>query len=510
MKSAAGRPPAHASKQTAIPLLRMTEISKAYPGVQALRNVSLDLHAAEVLAVLGENGAGKSTLMKVLAGAVRADSGGIEIEGTPVSFRDPSEARAAGIAVIYQEFSLIPTLTVPENLFLEREGTRHGFLQPREELRKTRQILERLGVSLPLDVPCRELTTAQQQLVEIARALANEVRILVMDEPTATLTGLEIGRLFEVVRELRANGIGILYVSHRLEEIFALADRVLFLRDGAPAGEEPIGALTRTSMIERMVGRTLEKEYPPRLSVPGDPVVLEVQNLSRGSSVRGVSFELHRGEILALTGLVGSGRTETVRLLFGADTPDSGTILRNGHAITISSPGDAIAAGIGLLPEDRKRQGLSLHHSLVDNFALPNLDRFHSLGFLNTPAIETAFKQAAEDLRMKYPATGAPAGALSGGNQQKVVLAKWLARRCEILIFDEPTRGVDVGAKFEIYSLMRQLVAGGCSILMISSEMPEVLGLADRILVMHDGRITGEIRDVSSATQEMLMQLAIA
>lgn len=491
-------------------LLRMEDISKAYPGVQALEKVCLELRPFEVLAVLGENGAGKSTLIKILSGAVTADSGRIRVQDKILPRDDPGAARKAGIAVIYQEFNLIPTLTVVENLFLGKEITRSGFVSKREEIARAEALFRRLGVEMDLSIACRELTAAQQQLVEIARALADDARILVMDEPSASLSSHEVQKLLQIVQDLRSEGMGVIYISHRLEEVFAIADRVLFLRDGRCAGQSAIHDLTRSRMIECMVGRSLHQEHPPRHSLPQESVVLEARELCRGRAVRSVSFTLRKGEILALTGLVGSGRSETARLLFGADQPDSGSILCKGIPVRFKSPTDAIAAGIGLLPEDRKQQGLILRHSILDNFALPNLETFTASGFLCRRRIRDAFDEIRGTLRIKAALAQSPVGGLSGGNQQKVVLAKWLARQCEILVFDEPTRGIDVGAKFEIYGLMRSLSAQGVSILMISSEMPEVLGLADRILVMHDGRITGEIHDVPGATQEMLMQLAIA
>ena len=492
------------------PILEMQDISKSYSGVQALDRVSLRLHTHEVLALMGENGAGKSTLMKILAGAVNADSGTVQIDGKSVHSLNPKSAREAGIAVIYQEFNLIPTLTIPENLFLGKEITRRGFLAKREETARAKDLFNRLGVNLDLTVPCGDLSAGQQQLVEIARALADNARILVMDEPSASLSPHEVERLHLIVNELRCQGIAVIFISHRLEEVFAIADRVMFLRDGKPAGESAIANINRAQMIACMVGRELNQEHPPRRSVPDPVSVLEVQNLSRGNVVRSVSFKLRKGEILAITGLVGSGRTETARLIFGADQPDSGSILRNGVPMQFASPADAVAAGIGLLPENRKSQGLILNHSILDNFALPNLDRFTTSGSVERRKIRTLFNRYRDELNIKTPSSNGAASSLSGGNQQKLVLAKWLARQCDILIFDEPTRGVDVGAKFEIYSLMRDLVAQGISILMISSEMPEVLGLADRVLVMHDGRITGTIEDVPTATQEILMQLAIA
>jgi ABC-type sugar transport system ATPase subunit len=369
-------------------------------------------------------------------------------------------------------------------------------------------VFKRLGTELDLSVPCRNLTTAQQQLVEIARALTVDARILVMDEPSAALTAHEVGRLFDIIRELSAQGIGIIYITHRLDEVFAITNRVNILRDGCNAGGGPTQALSRSQMIALMVGRTLTAEFPKRTTIPGHER-LSVRGLTRGRAVRDVSFAVRGGEIVALTGLVGAGRTETVRLLFGADRRDAGEIRLDGRLLDIRSPSDAIAAGIGLLTEDRKTQGLILSHSLQTNFALPNLDRFSRGGFVNRQKERGEFARYTDQLQIKAASPEEKVGNLSGGNQQKVVLAKWLARNCEILVFDEPTRGVDVGAKFEIYLLMNALVAEGKSILMVGSELPEVLGMADRILVMHEGRITGEITDPASATQEQIMRFAI-
>jgi ABC-type sugar transport system ATPase subunit len=485
----------------------MRGIVKSFPGVKALRGVDLTLAAGEVLALLGENGAGKSTLMKVLGGACLADEGSIRIAGRDTPFRSPQDARAAGVAVIYQEFNLVPGLTAVENIFLGQEQTKAGLIGQKKERERAAALFKRLGVDIDLDLPCRRLTTAQQQLVEIAKALACEARIIVMDEPSAALTSHEVERLFVMIRELKRQGIGIIYISHRLEEVFAITDRVTVLRDGKNVGEKAIGEISRHEMIELMVGRELKDEFPPRAATIG-AARLEVSHLTRGRAVRDVSFNVRCGEILALTGLVGAGRTETVRLIFGADAREMGEIFLDGKRLEISSPQDAIAAGIGLLTEDRKLQGLVLGHSVRENFGLPNLTWLSRHGFVNQPQERDSFARYVEQLRIKVPHQEQRAGNLSGGNQQKVVLAKWLARNCDVLIFDEPTRGIDVGAKYEIYLLMNELAAAGKAIIMISSELPEVLGMADRILVMHEGRVTGEIADARNATQGQIMQLA--
>ena len=491
------------------PLLVMKGIRKSFPGVQALRGVDLDVHAGEVLALLGENGAGKSTLIKVLGGAHRADAGVLELDGAEVSFGSPQEARAAGIAVIHQEFNLVPGLTAAENIFLGQEATRAGFVARGEERRRAADLFQRLGAAIDLDVPCSQLTTAQQQLVEIARALARDTRIIVMDEPTAALTAGEVSRLFEIIRDLQSRGIAIIYISHRLDEIFALADRVVVLRDGRNVGTRPLEGLGRNELIEMMVGRELADEYPRRTTTPG-PVRLVVSGLCRGKAVRDVSFTVRAGEILAIAGLVGAGRTETLRLIFGADKRHAGELVLDGRRLDIRSPRDAIAAGIGLLTEDRKLQGLVLGQSVCENFALPNLGPLSQFGFVDGRREREAFSRHVDQLRIKVPHQEERARNLSGGNQQKVVLAKWLERDCEVLFFDEPTRGIDVGARHEIYLLMNELAARGKAIVMVSSELPEVLGLADRILVMHEGRITGEIACGPTVTQEEVMRLAMA
>jgi ribose transport system ATP-binding protein len=490
------------------PLLSMRGIVKSFPGVRALRGVDLELRGGEVLALMGENGAGKSTLIKVLAGAHPPDAGSIHLQDREARFTSPLDARRAGIAVIYQEFNLVPSLTAIENIFLGQEPARAGFVRRNEERRRAAEVFARLGVAVEPDAPCRELTVAQQQLVEIARALAFDARIVVMDEPSATLTPQEVERLFAIIRDLRTRGIGIIYVSHRLEEVFAIADRVLVLRDGEAIACRPIGEVTRDELIRLMVGRRLEEEFPRRQVQIGPPRLV-VRGLRRGRKVRDVSFEIRRGEVLGLTGLVGAGRTETARLIFGADRKEAGTVELDGRRLDIRSPRDAIRAGIALLTEDRKAQGLVLAQSVRDNFALPNLERFSFLGFVQRRAERQALDRHIEAMRIRLASPEQPARNLSGGNQQKVVLAKWLERNCEVLLFDEPTRGIDVGAKVEIYRLINDLAAAGKAILLISSELPEVLGMSDRILVMHEGRLTGEITDVGRATQEEILRLAV-
>jgi ribose transport system ATP-binding protein len=493
---------------TVNPLLEMRGIEKSFPGVRALSGVDLTLNHGEVLALLGENGAGKSTLIKMLGGAHQPDHGTICVNGQLVSLDRPMAANAAGIAVIYQEFNLVPGLTAWENIFLGREKG-FGFVHRQEERRRARVLFEQLGVSMPMDAPCRELSIAQQQIIEIAKALSQDVRLIVMDEPSAALTPSEVERLFQLVRDLKQRGIGVIYISHRLDEVFQIADRVQVLRDGGPAGEARIQDLSRQQMIEMMVGRDIQNEFPKHHH-PQGPVRLSVNKLCRGKAVRDVSFEMRAGEVLGITGLIGAGRTEMARLIFGADRADSGTILLDGSPLTLRSPQDAIRAGICLLTEDRKGQGLVLEASVRENFGLPNLGSFSRWGFIRQRQERAALERYVSQLQIKIPSQEQRARNLSGGNQQKVVLAKWLERNAEVLIFDEPTRGIDVGAKYEIYLLMNELARQGKAILMISSELPEVLGMSDRILVMHEGRITGEIQNVPAATQEQIMEMAVA
>ncbi|MDH3585064.1 MAG: sugar ABC transporter ATP-binding protein [Phycisphaerae bacterium] len=490
------------------PLLEMRGIVKCFPGVRALGGVDLQVGAGEVLALLGENGAGKSTLIKVLAGAHTPDEGTIHIEGAEASIANPVDAQRAGVAVIYQEFNLVPALSARENIFLGRETTTAGFIHAGEERNRAQDLFRRVGVSIDPSTPCGRLSVAQQQVVEIAKALSLDAKILVMDEPSATLTPQEVERLFVVIRELKAQGIGIIYISHRLEEIFDVADRVTVLRDGQHVGTRDIGDVDREGLIELMVGRAMESEFPARDVEIGE-ARLVVRDLRRGEKVQGVSFEIRRGEVLGVTGLVGAGRTEVARLIFGADRADGGNVALDGRPLHASSPRDAIRAGVCLLSEDRKAEGLILGLSVRENFGLPNLGHLSRFGFVRGADERSAFAGYARDLQIKMTGQEQAARTLSGGNQQKVVLAKWLEANTEVVIFDEPTRGIDVGAKFEIYQLINRLAAQGKAILMISSELPEILGMADRVLVMHEGRVTGTIDDVKNATQEQIMDLAV-
>jgi ribose transport system ATP-binding protein len=488
-------------------LLEMRGIGKTFPGVRALDDVDLTLQQGEVLALLGENGAGKSTLIKILAGAHLPNSGHILSCGKPVRFDSPAAAANAGIAVIYQELNLIPDLPVWENIFLGRESKR-WFVQRGYERQRALELFQRIGVDIPVDALCGKLTVAQQQIVEIAKALSQDAQLIVMDEPSASISPREVESLFDIICDLKARGIGVIYISHRLDEIFEIADRVTVLRDGRVVGSAAVSELTRQQLIQLMVGREIEDEFPKHHH-PIGRVRLEASELTRGTAVRNVSFVVHGGEVLGLTGLVGAGRTEIVRLIFGADTADSGHVSLDGTRLKIQTPRDAMQAGICLLTEDRKHQGLVLNLSVRENFALPNLNALSTIGFVNQRQERDALDGYITSLGIKVPHQNQLARNLSGGNQQKLVLAKWLMLNSEVVIFDEPTRGIDVGAKYEIYQLMNALAEQGKAILMISSELPEILGMSDRVLVMHNGRITGEIKDVAAATQEQIMELAI-
>ena len=488
-------------------LLRMVGISKSFPGVVALQDVDLDLHAGEVLAVVGENGAGKSTLLKMLGGVHQPDAGQILLRDEPQHFRHPKEAMDAGIGLIFQELNLIPQLTAWENISLGRERTR-CFVSGRRERQLAANILSQMSVDVPLNVPCSQLSIAQQQLIEIAKALAQQVDILVLDEPTTALSPTEVDGLFRVMRELQDAGIGIIYVSHRLDEIARVATRVQVLRDGRRVDEGVIAQMSRRRMIESMVGRTIEDEFPRRESDIGE-IRLRVDGLTRGNTVQHVSFHVRGGEVVGLTGLVGAGRTETARLIFGADSRDAGVVELDGTPLRIRHPRDAIAARICLLTEDRKSHGLHLDFGVRENFGLPNLDHFARWGWIDTRQEVQRTQHFVERLALKVTHLDRPVRNLSGGNQQKVVLAKWLEQNAEVLIFDEPTRGIDVGAKFEIYQLINQLVAAGKAVLLISSELPEVIGMSDRILVMRNGSLAGELSNSPPVTQSQIMELAV-
>ena len=491
------------------PLLEMRGIEKSFGVVRALDGVGLSLCGGECLALVGENGAGKSTLMKILGGVQAADRGEIRVDGRPVLIANCHHAQKLGIAIIYQEFNLVPGMTVRDNIFLGREISRFGVVNTTRENQIVSSLFDRIGVHIHPDALCRDLTIAEQQVVEIAKALSQDSRILVMDEPSATLTGREVDRLFDVIRDLKRQGIGIVYVSHRLDELFEIADRVTVLRDGRHIGTCDIDQVDKPKLIEMMVGRRMEQEFPQATRHRGS-CVLEAENLTREPKVRGVSFRVHAGEILGIAGLVGAGRTETARLVFGADRPDAGRIFLDGRAVRVRSPRAAIALGIGYLSEDRKGDGLVLGMSCEENFSLPSLPKFSRSGWIRQSLVRRRFQQYVESLDIRLAARTQPAVELSGGNQQKLVLAKWLETDSRIVIFDEPTRGIDVGAKYEIYLLMNGLADAGKAVIMISSELEEVLGMSDRVLVMHEGRIKGELTDMSTASQADIMSMAMA
>ena len=490
-------------------MLRLRGITKRFPGALALDRVSLDLYRGETLALLGENGAGKSSLIRVLAGAHQPNEGEIELFGQSTELPTPRIANSKGISVIHQEFNLLPMLTAAENIFLGHERARLNVVKRAEEHRVARTLFDRLGAEIAPDALCGRLTVAQQQLVEIAKALSLDSKIIVMDEPSATLTDSETSRLLKTITELNESGISVIYISHRLDEVERIANRAVILRDGRVVGEIEPQKTSRKDLIQLMVGRELEQEYPQAHDKNVGRTVLKATHLRRSPIVNDVSLELREGEIVALTGLIGSGRTETARVLFGADQAERGTMELNGEPFRPGSPRAAIKRGVALLTEDRKHQGLILSHSIQDNFGLPNLEFFSKLGVVRRTEEHNAFSKYATRLPIKFPRPTAPAKTLSGGNQQKVVLSKWLEREAKLLIFDEPTRGIDVGAKYEIYMLMRELASQGKALLMITSELPEALGMADRLLIMRSGRIVREISDPRSVKQEEILAFAL-
>ncbi|HOC71583.1 MAG TPA: sugar ABC transporter ATP-binding protein [Candidatus Hydrogenedentes bacterium] len=489
-------------------LLEMRGITKQFPGVLALDDVSLDLREGEVHCLLGENGAGKSTLMKILAGAQPADAGDILIGGRPAAVTSPARARELGVSMIYQEFNLSPFLSVAENIFLGREPRigKTPFIDGARLRRDAEEVLRHMGVTLDVRLPVNRLSVAQMQMVEIAKAVSVNARILVMDEPSATLTDHELASLFTLIGELRGRGMGILYISHRLEEVFQIGDRATVMRDGRHVATRDVADLTREDIIRMMVGRELTEEFP-KVSLPRGAERLRVEGLTRDGLFHDVGFSLHAGEIVGLTGLVGSRRTEVVRAIFGADRLSAGRVFVDGREVAVSSPRDAIAHGVGLLTEDRKNQGLVLGMSVRENITLANLGELVRGIFVKGGEERRVAEDFVRELQIKTPSVEQAVQLLSGGTQQKVVLARWLFTNAGILMFDEPTRGVDVGAKTEIFRLMNALLERGAAVLMVSSELPEVLGMCDRILVMHEGRLAGELSR-AEATQERIMQLA--
>ncbi|MEU6124953.1 sugar ABC transporter ATP-binding protein [Streptomyces sp. NPDC047123] len=489
------------------PVLAAHGLSKSFGAVRALKDVSLQLHAGEAHALAGENGAGKSTLIKTLAGVHRPDSGGLSLDGRPVVFPGPAAARDAGVAVIYQEPTLFPDLSVAENIFMGRRPRRSlGRVDHKAVTGAARALFARLAVDLDPGQPARGLSIADQQIVEIAKALSADARVLIMDEPTAALTGSEVTRLFHVVRTLREQGAAVLFISHRLEEIFALCQRVTTLRDGALIASEPLAGLTEDDLVRRMVGRDLDELYPKQHTQVGD-VALSVRRLTREGVFADVSFDVRCGEIVGLAGLVGAGRSEVARAVFGVDRWDAGTVEVRGRALTNGAPSTAMAAGLALVPEDRRAQGLVMNMSIERNIGLTGLRTTVRAGLMDRGAERSRALDWAVRLQVKYARIADAVGTLSGGNQQKVVLAKWLATGPRVLIVDEPTRGIDVATKAEVHRLLSALAADGVAVLMISSDLPEILGMADRVLVMHEGRLTAEIPR-AAATEESVLAAA--
>ncbi len=491
------------------PILRMTQISKGFPGVQALRDVHLEVRKGEVHALIGENGAGKSTLMKILAGVYHPDSGTIELEGQPVKIDSPKQALALGIGIIHQELNLAPNISAAENICLGHEPQLFpGWADFNKMNQKAERVLRQLGATFPPTVLVGRLSTGQQQVVEIAKALSEDARILVMDEPTASLSEHEAVRLFELVRTLRSRGITIIYISHRMAEVYDLSDRITVLRDGQYVDTLDRANFSDDAVIQRMVGRSLGDLYDRRGSEAkpkaSGELALEVRNLSN-AFVKSATLNVRRGAIVGLAGLVGAGRTTLARLLFGAERRLQGEILIEGKPVNIQRPGDAIRAGIGLVPESRKEQGLFLQLSVQENIVMNSLSNLATGGVIDFSKARQLAEREARRLRIRMSALPHRVIGLSGGNQQKVVLAKWLTINPKLLILDEPTRGVDVGAKAEIYAIMHQLAHEGMGILMSASDLPEVLGMSDRIVVMHEGRIMAELPGYTTTQEEIML-----
>ncbi|WP_026414590.1 sugar ABC transporter ATP-binding protein [Actinomadura oligospora] len=488
-------------------ILRVRGLRKGFPGVQALDGVDFDLSPGEVHVLLGENGAGKSTLIKTLSGAHRPDEGTIEVDGSPVEIRSAQDAAALGIATIYQEFNLVPELTVAENLFLGRQPRRFGLVDKRAMNARARELLARVGVDVDPGTRMGDLGIARAQMVEIAKALGLDARILIMDEPTAVLTTGEVERLFAIVSGLREQGVAVVFITHHLEEIPRIGDRVTVLRDGRSVGRVPADTPER-ELVRLMVGRSIEQQYPRERAEPG-PVLLQVRGLGREGAFEDVSFEVRAGEVVGLAGLVGAGRTEVARALFGADRYDTGEVVVDGKRLAPGSVHAAREAGLGLVPEDRKGQGLVLGADVGENLGLVTLGSVSRAGVVDRSKHRAEAAGMADRLGVRMHGLGQEVRTLSGGNQQKVVIGKWLLADARVLVLDEPTRGVDVGAKVEIYQLVNRLTAAGRAVLMISSDLPEVLGMSDRVLVMARGRIAGELAS-AEATQDAVMELAVS
>ena len=489
-------------------ILTMKGIDKSFPGVHALDHVDLELRKGEVHALMGENGAGKSTLMKVLTGIYHKDSGTITYEGREVEFSNPREAQDAGIVIVHQELNMLGHLTVAQNIFIGREYMKGKLIDDKKMNEEARKLFDQLGIDIDPTETMSRLTLGKQQMCEIAKAISHEAKVIVFDEPSAALTEAEIEELFKIIRDLRNKQMGIIYISHRMDEIKVITDRVTVMRDGGYVGTLITKDCTKDDIINMMVGRVIYEDPKTESAVAKDaPVVLKVEHLNAGRMVKDVSFELRKGEILGFSGLMGAGRTETMRALFGADPKQSGDIYVNGEKIEIRTPQDAVQHGIGYLSEDRKRYGIVVDKSVAENSTMASLENYMKGMFIDKKKENDVAQKYVELLRTKTPGVDQLVVNLSGGNQQKVVIAKWLVRNCDILIFDEPTRGIDVGAKSEIYQLMNELVEEGKSIIMVSSEMTEILRMSDRIVVMCEGRKTGEL-GIEEATQERIMHAA--
>ncbi|MFC4766310.1 sugar ABC transporter ATP-binding protein [Effusibacillus consociatus] len=485
----------------------MSQISKSFNGIKVLNSVDFELRRGEVHALMGGNGAGKSTLMKILTGVYQGDEGQIFIDGSEVSIQQPNDAKENGVSMIFQEFSLVPTLTVAQNIFLTREPRNNlGFIDEKECIRQTEQLLNELNVNIDRNIPVEQLGVGYWQMTEIAKALSQNTKILIMDEPTSSLTKNETEVLFELIDKLKAKGISIIYISHRMDEIFRICDRITILRDGKHVMTSPCSELTMETVIQHIVGGNLEHafEWKDRNYQRNQEPVLQVRNLTSGRRVNGVSFDLYRGEILGIAGLMGSGRSEMVRAIFGIDPIDSGEILMNSQKLSIKKPEDAIKAGIALVPEDRRMQGLILDHSVKDNILLPILSNIKKGMFIDDAKGNQIASEFVTRLNIKTDNIFKTSRLLSGGNQQKIVLAKWLANSPEILILDEPTIGVDIGAKTEIIEIIRSLADSGKAIIVISSELPELLALSDRVIVLNEGRVTKEMDRKEIASEEVL------
>ncbi|QNK87366.1 sugar ABC transporter ATP-binding protein [Sporosarcina sp. resist] len=489
-------------------MIEMTGISKSFDGNSVLTNVEFSVKKGEIHALMGENGAGKSTLMKILTGIYARDTGEVKVRGKLVDFKNPKEAEHAGIAVIHQELNILPDLTVAENLFLGNEKTfgKSGILKTKEMNKKAKVILGELGLDVDVKTVARELSVGKQQIIEIAKAMSSNAEVIVMDEPTAALTEREIVSLFETIRALQSNGVSFVYISHRMEEIFALCDRITILRDGNYVGVKEIKETSFDEIVQMMVGRELGERFPERNAIIGD-VKLTASGLTRNGHFEDISFELRKGEVLGIAGLMGAGRTEVAQSLFGYKKLQKGTISLNGKPVKISSPLQAKKLGFGYVTEDRKSEGLIVDFSVKDNLSLTNFNKVSSNGIIKANEEKVLYETMVKRLGVRTSGPNQAAKSLSGGNQQKVVIAKWLGIEPNVLILDEPTRGVDVGAKKEIYSIINELAEKGVAILMISSELPEIIGMADRVLVMHEGTLTAELQK-AEMTQERIMHYA--